>query len=128
MNVVNLYGRLTADPEIKYARGKKVDSSTTIATFTLAVKGFEEHTDFIRCKAFNKKAEVIEKFVRKGDRLVVEGEWHADSYEDKDGYTVYTNDCIVKNISLVETKEESNGRANSNSSNNSTRGRRSKSQ
>lgn len=75
MNKVILMGRLTKDPDIRYSQGEK---STAVARFSLAVdRKFKQEgqptADFINCLAFGKRAEFIEKYCRKGTKLVVEG-------------------------------------------------------
>ena len=107
MNQVNLIGRLTRDPEMRYSQG---ENSMAIARFTLAVdrrfkrQGDEQTADFINCVAFGKTAEVIEKYVTQGTKIAATGEWRTGSYTNKDGQKVYTNDCNVSNIEFCESK------------------------
>ena len=82
-----------------------------VAKFTLAVdrkykKDGEQNADFINCTAFGKTAEVIEKYVTKGTKIIVEGRWQTGSYTNKDGNKVYTNDCMVENIEFCESKSQ----------------------
>lgn len=96
MNIVALMGRLTRNPDIRYAQG---ENAMAIARFTLAVdKNFKKKDDkanFINCVAFGKIAETVEKHVFKGSKIAVIGEWTTGSYKNKDGNTVYTNDCNI---------------------------------
>ena len=106
MNKIILCGRLVREPEVRYSQGS---NSMAIASFTLAVdrkfkKDGEQSADFISCKAFGKTAEVIEKYVSKGTKIIVEGRWQTGSYRNKDGNTVYTNDCMVENIEFCESR------------------------
>ena len=99
-------GRLTRDPDIRYSQGEK---ATTVARFSLAVdRKFKQDgqptADFINCLAFGKRAEFIEKYCRKGTKLVVEGSWQTGSYTNKDGNKVYTNECLVESCEFVESK------------------------
>ena len=108
MNRVILCGRLVRDPEVRYSQG---NNSMAIAKFTLAVdrrfkKEGEQSADFINCTAFGKVAEVIEKYVTKGTKIIVEGRWQTGSYTNKDGNKVYTNDCMVENIEFCESKSQ----------------------
>ncbi len=108
MNKIILCGRLVRDPEVKYSQGEK---PMAIAKFTLAVdrkfkKEGEQSADFINCTAFGKTAEVIEKYVRQGTKIIVEGRWQTGSYTNKDGNKVYTNDCMVENIEFCESKSQ----------------------
>lgn len=104
MNISILMGRLTADPTIK--TGTRPDGSTfTTATFTLAVDGYKEHTDFIRVVAFDKKADVIEKYFKKGSRILVKGRINTGSYTNKDGQKVYTTDVYLEELDFCESKQ-----------------------
>lgn len=108
MNRVILSGRLTREPEIRYSQGT---NPMAVAKFTLAVdrkfkKDGEQSADFINCTAFGKTAEVIEKYVTKGTKIIVEGRWQTGSYTNKDGNKVYTNDCMVENIEFCESKSQ----------------------
>ena len=109
MNIVTLIGRLTRDPEIRYSQG---ENSMAIARFTLAVdKNFKKKDDkanFINCVAFGKIAETVEKHVFKGSKIAVIGEWTTGSYKNKDGNTVYTNDCNISKLEFCDSKSQSN--------------------
>ena len=109
MNKVILMGRTTRDAEVRYSQG---ENSTAIARFTLAVDrrynrnsaNGEQTADFINCVAFNKTAEFMERFGRKGTKFVVEGRIQTGSYTNKDGQKVYTTDVIVEQIEFAESK------------------------
>lgn len=100
INQVVLAGRLT-DNVIIYDAGK----DSIVANFTLAVNGYNEHTDFIQCTAWNKLAEILEKFTTKGDKLTIQGRLETGSYE-KDGQTHYTAKVVTQNIELPQLKEK----------------------
>ena len=112
MNKVILMGRLTRDAEIRYSQG---ESSTAIARFSLAVDrrfrrdNDEQTADFINCVAFNKTAELLERFGRKGTKFVLEGRIQTGSYTNKDGQRVYTTDVVVENIEFAESKNSNGG-------------------
>ena len=119
MNRVILCGRLVRDAEVKYSQGEK---TMAVAKFTLAVdrkfkKDGEQNADFINCTAFGKVAEVIEKYVTKGTKIIVEGRWQTGSYTNKDGNKVYTNDCMVENIEFCESKSSQQAQNNAPQSN-----------
>ena len=109
MNIVTLIGRLTRDPEIRYSQG---ENAMAIARFTLAVdKNFKKKDDkanSINCVAFGKIAETVEKHVFKGSKIAVIGEWTTGSYKNKDGNTVYTNDCNISKLEFCDSKSQSN--------------------
>lgn len=106
MNKVILMGRLVRDPEIRYTQG---ENSMAVARFTLAVdrrfkRDNQPTADFISCICFRKTAEFVEKYCKKGTKLVVDGSWQTGSYTNKDGNKVYTNDCLVDNCEFAESK------------------------
>ena len=108
MNSVELTGRLTRDPDVRYA-----DSGATIARFTLAVnRRFKSENgpdaDFIGCIAFGKTAEFIEKYFFKGQKMDLNGRIQTGSYTNKDGNKVYTTDVVVENVEFGESKASGN--------------------
>lgn len=115
MNKVILIGRLTRDPDIRYSQGEK---ATAVSRFSIAVeRRFKQDgqptADFINCLAFGKRAEFLEKYCRKGTKLVVEGSWQTGSYTNKDGNKVYTNECLIESCEFAESKSTA-GNGNSN--------------
>ena len=110
MNQVTLLGRLTKDPEeVKGSKNKKSYSKFTIAVPRVK----KDETDFINCVAFEKTGELITKYVKKGNRLLVEGNLNVSTIKDKeDNYKSFTT-VIVNKISFIdsasktEEKEES---------------------
>ena len=68
MNTVNLIGRLTKDPELKYTSNRKGNTR-----FTLAVSRNKDETDFINCVAWEKTAENIAEYFKKGSQIAVQG-------------------------------------------------------
>lgn len=98
-------GRLTADPEVRYSQG---ENPLCIARYRIAVdrkykKEGEPEADFISCVAFGKNAEFVEKYLRKGMKIGVEGRIQTGSYE-KDGHKVYTTDIVVEAHDFCESK------------------------
>jgi len=102
MNRVILIGRLTKDPEIR------TSSNYTIASFSIAVdrkfkRDGEPEADFFNCTAFNKTAELVEKYCKKGTKMVVEGRIQNDNYE-KDGVKHYGVKIMVDSLEFAESK------------------------
>jgi len=105
MNRVILIGRLTKDPEIR------TSGNYTIASFSLAVdrkfkRDGEPEADFFNCTAFNKTAEFVEKYCKKGTKMVVEGRIQNDNYE-KDGVKHYGVKIMVDSLEFAESKSAS---------------------
>lgn len=105
MNLVVEIGRLTHDPEVRYSS----DGGNTNASFTIAVdrkfkKDGDQVADFIRCVAFGKVAEFVDKYLRRGVKVVVTGRIQTGSYTNKDGNKVYTTNVVAENIEFAESK------------------------
>ncbi|WP_337475386.1 single-stranded DNA-binding protein [Mitsuokella jalaludinii] len=101
MNHVVLIGRLTKDPEVRYTQ-----SGTPVGTFTLAVdrrvqKDKPKEADFIPCVVWNKTAEVVGNWCKKGKQVGVEGRMQVRSYDAKDGSKRYVMEVIVSNLELL---------------------------
>jgi single-strand DNA-binding protein len=106
MNRVILIGRLTKNPEIR------TSGNYTIASFSLAVdrkfkRDGEPEADFFNCTAFNKTAEFVEKYCKKGTKMVVEGRIQNDNYE-KDGVRHYGVKIMVDSLEFAESKSANN--------------------
>lgn len=110
MNSVDISGRMIREPEIRYATANNM----AVAKFNVAVnrpfkRDGQANADFINCVAFGKTAEFIEKYGRKGVKFEIHGRWQTGSYKNKDGQTVYTNDCMVESIEFAESKNSNSG-------------------
>ena len=106
MNKVNLLGRLTRDPEIRYSQG---NDQMAIARYTLAVdrrfkREGEQTADFISCVAFGKAAEFTEKYLKKGTKIAATG-----TYTNRDGQKVYTTDVVIEEQEFAESKAAASG-------------------
>ncbi|MCM1569912.1 MAG: single-stranded DNA-binding protein [Roseburia sp.] len=111
MNKVILMGRLTRDPEVRYSQG---ESATAVARFSIAVdrrfkRQGEPDADFFNCTAFNKQAEFIERYLRKGIKVVLSGRVQNDNYTNKDGQMVYSVRVMVDEIEFAESKNANSG-------------------
>ena len=106
MNSVNLYGRITHDLElVELKKGKGAYCRFSIAVKDGVDKDGESLTQFIPCIAWNNLAEIITSFVKKGDRIALEGKINIQSYEDEDGENRKSFQIVVNKVHLVETKE-----------------------
>ena len=107
MNKVNLIGRLTADPEVRYTQG---DQPMCIASYRIAVERRgkkvegQQNADFISIKAFGKGGEFAEKYLHKGMKVAVSGHIQTGSYTRQDGQKVYTTDVIADEQEFCENK------------------------
>jgi single-strand DNA-binding protein len=107
MNKIILIGRVTQDIELKATA-----SGTEVADFTLAVnrnyKNAEGNyeADFINCVSYKGLAKTISTYVKKGDRLAVEGRLQTRTYQNKEGKNIKVSEVIVENIDFIETKKK----------------------
>lgn len=105
MNIVILSGRLTKDPDIRYTNSKKA-----VASFSLAVddgkdKDGNRKAQFLNCVAWEKTAELLDQYFKKGDGLTVNGKLTSRSYE-KDGKKQYVTEVLVSGIEFPLSKKE----------------------
>ena len=106
MNYVCLIGRLVRDPEICQVKNEK---KTLIASFTLAVERRYKHegqpeADFIDCRAYAKLAELVQKYLMKGSKILINGTLLTGSYENKKGDKVKTVTVNVSNMEFLDRR------------------------
>jgi single-strand DNA-binding protein len=109
MNKVILFGNVGKDPEVK-----KLESGKSVAKFSLATnKSYTNasgekitETAWHNIVLWNKLAELAEKYVRKGNSIIIEGEISYRSYENKDGQTVYLTEIIGNGLHFAGGKKE----------------------
>lgn len=96
MNRVILLGNTVVEPEIKtYGSGERM------AKIRLAVNGVRE-TQFFDCVCFYEKTvDVIEKYVNKGKKVLIEGELKDDSYKNRDGVLIKSLVVVFSRIELL---------------------------
>lgn len=97
INTVVLTGRLTKDIELR-----RTTSGKTCTSFTLAVNRNKGETDFINCVAWDKVAELLERYTHKGFQIGVEGRIQTRNYDDRNGKKVYVTEVLVNSISFLE--------------------------
>lgn len=107
MNSVQLTGRFTRDPDVRYT-----DGGSTVARFNLAVdRPFKTENgptaDFISCVAFGKTAEFIEKYFAKGMKMELNGRIQTGSYTNNDNQKIYTTDVLAERVGFAESKNAS---------------------
>ena len=113
MNECVFYGRVCKDIELRYTANQMA-----VARFSIAVnrqyQNQDKKADFLNMTAFSKTAENIERFFRKGSRIVVRCHAQQEEYTNKDGQKVNTVGFIVDSFSFVDTRAEGGITANQN--------------
>ena len=112
VNKVIILGRVGADPEVKY-----MPNGTAVAQLSLATNrkaknqesgDWEDKTEWHRVVFFDKRAETIGQYVKKGNELYAEGRLQTRKWQDKDGNDKYTTEIIAYDFSFVGGKSSSN--------------------
>ena len=110
LNSVRLIGNVGYDPEIReFESGKKL-AKLNLATnekVTLVSGDVVNNTQWHRLVAWGNVAELFEKMVKKGSKLMVEGRLQHRLYVGQDGLKRETSEVVVKNILLIEAKGKS---------------------
>ena len=107
MNIVNLVGRITKDPELRYT-----PQNQAITNFTLAINrqfkntNGEREADFINCIIWRKQAENLANWAKKGALIAVTGRLQTRNYDNQKGQRVYVTEVVADNFQLLEGKKE----------------------
>ena len=113
VNKVILLGNLGKDPDIRATSAGSRLASFSIATSTKyrnkETQQLEDKTEWHRVVFFNKPAETIGQYVKKGQQLYVEGRLQTRKWQDKDGIEKYSTDIISDNFTFVGSKSDSMG-------------------
>ena len=99
MNYVGLMGRLTKDPELK-----QTSSGKTYSRFSIAVKKdfVKDGVDFINCVAWDKRAEFIANYFKKGQKILIQGRINTGTYE-VNGEKRTSFDIVVDKADFIES-------------------------
>jgi single-strand DNA-binding protein len=86
MNTITIHGRLARDPEIKFFNDDKAVCNISVAV-NRAYKDKDGNivADFFNCVSYNKQAEILDKYFKKGDGISIQGEMQNNKYTDKEG-------------------------------------------
>ena len=116
VNKVILIGNLGKDPEVRHLENGAVVANFPIATsesYTDRNTGQKvENTDWHDIVVWRGLAEVVEKYVRKGHKVYVEGKLKKRSWQDKEGNTRYTTEVIADELTILTRPDKPAGQAN----------------
>ncbi|MCK4883578.1 MAG: single-stranded DNA-binding protein [Candidatus Diapherotrites archaeon] len=107
VNKVILVGNLGKDPEIRYT-----NNGNCITNFSLATSRVwknkdgekQDETEWHRCVAFGRTAEICGEYLHKGSLIYIEGRLQTRDWEDKDGVKRYTTEVIIENMKMLGSK------------------------
>lgn len=110
VNKVTLLGNVGKDPEIR-----STPSGVMVASLTLATSdrqkdqqgNWQDKTEWHNLKAFNRTAEIVRDYVKKGSKLYIEGKITTNSWDDKEtGQKRYRTEILVNELVLLSGREE----------------------
>jgi len=108
INKVILIGSVGKDPETRFAA-----SGSAITNFSLATNeewkdktsgDKQSRTEWHRCCSFNKLAEIIGQYVKKGSKLYIEGSLRTRKWQGQDGQDKYTTEIVVSEMQLLDPR------------------------
>ena len=107
LNKMQAIGNLGKDPEVR-----TLESGSKVVNFSLALSEKfknrdgqpQEKTEWLNCVAWNKTAEIVEKYIKKGSKIYVEGKIETEKYTNSSGEVRYSTKCKVVNIIMLGGK------------------------
>lgn len=109
MNQCNFTGNLGADPEVRFTTEGK-----PVATISLGVgKSWkdkngqkQDKTEWVRAVAFEGRAEVLQKYTRKGSKLRISAEFRTRKYQDQSGQDKYISEFHIQDLELLDSRQD----------------------
>ena len=108
VNRVTLLGNIGKDPEVRETKSGNI-ANLTMATserYTDKSGQKQEKTEWHNLVVFGKLADIVAKYVKKGDKLYVEGSITTRKWEDKEGNTRYTTEVKVRDLTMLGSGEK----------------------
>jgi single-strand DNA-binding protein len=112
LNKVTLIGNLGNDPEVRSTTGGNRVATLSLATsrtWNDASGAKQEKTEWHRCVVWNTKtsqlADIVERYVKKGDKVYVEGRIEYRQWQDKDGQTRYSTEINVRELIMLSSRQ-----------------------
>lgn len=117
VNKVILIGNVGNDPEIRFLPDSTCAANLSIATSEKwkdkksgqAV----EKTEWHRCHAFGKLAEIIQQYVKKGSKIYIDGSIHTRKWQDQDGSDRYSTEVKIRSMQMLDSRNQNGDSLNS---------------
>ena len=115
INKVILVGNVGQDPEVRYTGD--ANNGAKVATLRLATTeryrdrngNLQEHTEWHSVVVWRNTADVVEKYVRKGSQLYIEGRLRTRSWDDQNGNKRYATEVMADTLQLLGRKQDGQG-------------------
>jgi single-strand DNA-binding protein len=107
MNKIFLIGRLTKDAEIRSTNNGKKVASFAIAVNEGKDQSGQEIVQFFNLSAWERLAEIIEQYVKKGTKVAIVGRLQNRSWDKPDGTKAYATDVVVKELEILSSNDRS---------------------
>jgi single-strand DNA-binding protein len=108
VNKVILVGNLGGDPEVRYTPAGAAVANVVLATSTSwrdkQSGELNERTEWHRLAFFNRLAEIVGEYLRKGSKIYVEGALRTRKWQDKNGIDRYTTEIIVNEMQMLDSR------------------------
>ena len=111
LNLCQFIGRLGKEPTIRYTSGGKAIASFSIACsddYKDKQGNKVEQTNWINIVAFDKLAEIIERYVNKGSQVYVSGKFTVRKWQDSSANDRYTNEIVANDLQMLGGKQQQN--------------------
>ena len=110
VNKVIILGNLGKDPEVRYTSDERAIANISIATssrYKDRSGEFKENTEWHRVIFFNRLAEVVRDYLKKGQSVYVEGKLQTRKWQDQNGQDKYTTEIVADNMQMLGAKGDS---------------------
>lgn len=112
LNQCNFIGRLGNDPELKF-----LPTGDAVANISIAVSEKwkdkqgqkQEKTEWIRCTAFKRQAEVIGEYLKKGSLVHITGKFTTRKWDNKEGVTQYSTEIVIQGMQMLDSRSDNQG-------------------
>lgn len=115
VNKVILVGRLGNDPEVRYTATGSAMANISLATSEnwkdKQTGEKQERTEWHRVVFYDKVAEIVAQYLRKGSLIYVEGRLQTRKWQDQNGQDRYTTEIVAKDMTMLGSKSENSGTA-----------------
>lgn len=113
VNKVILIGNLGGDPEVRYTPNGSAVANATMATSNAwrdkQSGEMQERTEWHRIIFFNRLAEIVGEYLKKGSKIYIEGSLRTRKWQDKAGVDRYTTEIVANEMQMLDSRGSSGG-------------------